>query len=209
MCIRDSIKTRPQILSPETTNIDLGNYGAGKRDSNGFDEQFYLNKYPEVQNSLDNGDYENAYEHFKNVGANENYHPFAKNTVVWLNKESNDLKLREGNEKAYGFEGKDTIEGGAGNDVIDGGAGVDTAIYKDASSTYTLTTNDDGTVSVVHTSPSEGFTDEFEGKIINIHHSFLPSFKGAKPYHQAFERGVKIIDNLRHNTRPINGVDCH
>lgn len=36
------------------------------------------------------------------------------------------------------------------------------------------------------------------GKIINIHHSFLPSFIGAKPYHQAFERGVKLI-----------GATCH
>jgi hypothetical protein len=42
----------------------------------------------------------------KMLATNENYHPFAKNTVVWLNKENNDLKLREGNEKAYGFEGR-------------------------------------------------------------------------------------------------------
>ena len=45
---------------------------------------------------------------------------------------------------------------------------------------------------------SEEFTEEFEGKIINIHHSFLPSFKGAKPYHQAFERGVKVIGATAH-----------
>ena len=45
---------------------------------------------------------------------------------------------------------------------------------------------------------SEDFTHEFEGKIINIHHSFLPSFKGAKPYHQAFERGVKVIGATAH-----------
>ena len=45
---------------------------------------------------------------------------------------------------------------------------------------------------------SEGFTEEFEGKIINIHHSFLPSFKGAKPYHQAFKRGVKVIGATAH-----------
>ena len=45
---------------------------------------------------------------------------------------------------------------------------------------------------------SEEFTKEFEGKIINIHHSFLPSFKGAKPYHQAFERGVKVIGATAH-----------
>ncbi|OHE93935.1 formyltetrahydrofolate deformylase [Colletotrichum orchidophilum] len=36
------------------------------------------------------------------------------------------------------------------------------------------------------------------GKIINIHHPFLPSFKGAKPYHQAYERGVKIIGSTSH-----------
>ena len=34
--------------------------------------------------------------------------------------------------------------------------------------------------------------------IINIHHSFLPAFKGAKPYHQAYERGVKIIGATSH-----------
>lgn len=36
------------------------------------------------------------------------------------------------------------------------------------------------------------------GRAINIHHSFLPSFKGAKPYHQAFDRGVKIIGATAH-----------
>lgn len=41
-------------------------------------------------------------------------------------------------------------------------------------------------------------TDRMPGKIINIHHSFLPSFVGAKPYHQAYERGVKIIGATAH-----------
>ncbi|HEU5046626.1 MAG TPA: formyltetrahydrofolate deformylase [Rickettsiales bacterium] len=36
------------------------------------------------------------------------------------------------------------------------------------------------------------------GKVINIHHSFLPGFKGAKPYHQAFDRGVKLIGATAH-----------
>ena len=45
---------------------------------------------------------------------------------------------------------------------------------------------------------SEEFTNQYAGKIINIHHSFLPSFKGAKPYHQAFERGVKVIGATAH-----------
>lgn len=39
---------------------------------------------------------------------------------------------------------------------------------------------------------------EMSGRIINIHHSFLPSFKGAKPYHQAYERGVKTIGATAH-----------
>ena len=45
---------------------------------------------------------------------------------------------------------------------------------------------------------SKNFVNRYYGKIINIHHSFLPSFKGAKPYHQAFERGVKIIGATAH-----------
>jgi len=42
------------------------------------------------------------------------------------------------------------------------------------------------------------FIKEFGNPIINIHHSFLPAFIGAKPYHQAFERGVKIIGATAH-----------
>lgn len=40
--------------------------------------------------------------------------------------------------------------------------------------------------------------DQYPDKIINIHHSFLPAFAGAKPYHAAFERGVKIIGATSH-----------
>lgn len=45
---------------------------------------------------------------------------------------------------------------------------------------------------------SPEFCNRHLGKIINIHHSFLPSFKGAKPYHQAFDKGVKIIGATAH-----------
>ena len=45
---------------------------------------------------------------------------------------------------------------------------------------------------------SDGFCRDFAGAIINIHHSFLPSFKGAKPYHQAHTRGVKLIGATAH-----------
>jgi formyltetrahydrofolate deformylase len=45
---------------------------------------------------------------------------------------------------------------------------------------------------------SPAFCDEWEERAINIHHSFLPSFQGAKPYHQAHERGVKLIGVTAH-----------
>ncbi|MCD6034355.1 MAG: Formyltetrahydrofolate hydrolase [Rickettsiales bacterium] len=43
-----------------------------------------------------------------------------------------------------------------------------------------------------------GLVAKLPGRAINIHHSFLPSFKGAKPYHQAYDRGVKIIGATAH-----------
>ncbi|MBL4801073.1 MAG: formyltetrahydrofolate deformylase [Emcibacter sp.] len=45
---------------------------------------------------------------------------------------------------------------------------------------------------------SDDFSAFLHGRCINIHHSFLPSFKGSKPYHQAYERGVKIIGTTAH-----------
>ncbi|WMN59062.1 formyltetrahydrofolate deformylase [Pseudoalteromonas xiamenensis] len=45
---------------------------------------------------------------------------------------------------------------------------------------------------------SPNFVSRFSNRIINIHHSFLPAFIGARPYHQAFERGVKIIGATAH-----------
>ena len=45
---------------------------------------------------------------------------------------------------------------------------------------------------------TEDFIQHYRNKIINIHHSFLPAFPGAKPYHSAYERGVKIIGATSH-----------
>lgn len=45
---------------------------------------------------------------------------------------------------------------------------------------------------------SDDLCRRFEGRCINIHHSFLPSFKGAKPYHQAHDRGVKVVGATAH-----------
>ncbi|MBA59327.1 MAG: formyltetrahydrofolate deformylase [Gammaproteobacteria bacterium] len=49
---------------------------------------------------------------------------------------------------------------------------------------------------------SQNFCDSLKGQVINIHHSFLPGFKGAKPYHQAYERGVKVIGATAHYVTP-------
>ncbi len=49
---------------------------------------------------------------------------------------------------------------------------------------------------------SNNLSTRLFGKVINIHHSFLPSFKGAKPYHQAHERGVKLIGATAHYVTP-------
>lgn len=45
---------------------------------------------------------------------------------------------------------------------------------------------------------SDDLTTRLDGRAINIHHSFLPGFKGARPYHQAFDRGVKLVGATAH-----------
>jgi formyltetrahydrofolate deformylase len=49
---------------------------------------------------------------------------------------------------------------------------------------------------------SDELARRLAGRCINIHHSFLPGFKGAKPYHQAFDRGVKLIGATAHYVTP-------
>ena len=52
------------------------------------------------------------------------------------------------------------------------------------------------------TSLSDDLSRTLEGRCINIHHSFLPGFKGARPYHQAHARGVKVIGATAHYVTP-------
>ena len=49
---------------------------------------------------------------------------------------------------------------------------------------------------------SDPLCRKLDGRVINIHHSFLPGFKGAKPYHRAYERGVKMIGATAHYVTP-------
>ncbi|QOY85765.1 formyltetrahydrofolate deformylase [Paludibaculum fermentans] len=50
---------------------------------------------------------------------------------------------------------------------------------------------------------SPEFVERYEGRVINVHHSFLPAFSGAKPYHAAFARGVKLIGATAHYVTEI------
>ena len=134
----------------------------------GFNERYYLNENSSAKEAVDAGTYATGLEHYLTEGKEAGLKAFAPFTKVHGYSGDDTIVLREGDETAFGFAGKDTFEGGAGNDIIDGGAGVDTAIYKDASSTYTLTTNDDGTVNVIHTSPSEGFANEGSDTLTSI-----------------------------------------
>jgi formyltetrahydrofolate deformylase len=49
---------------------------------------------------------------------------------------------------------------------------------------------------------SDQLCRKLDGRVINIHHSFLPGFKGAKPYHRAYERGVKMVGATAHYVTP-------
>ncbi len=134
----------------------------------GFNEKYYLNENSSAKEAVDAGTYATGLEHYLAEGKEAGLNIFAPFTKVHGYSGDDTIILREGDETAFGYAGKDTFEGGAGNDIIDGGAGVDTAIYKDSSSAYTLTTNDDGTVSIVHTSPSESFINEGSDTLISI-----------------------------------------
>jgi hypothetical protein len=134
----------------------------------GFNERYYLNENSLAQEALKAGVYDTGLAHYLAEGKDADLKTFAPFTKVHGYSGNDTIVLREGDETAFGYAGKDTIEGGAGNDIIDGGEDLDTAIYKDTSSAYTLTANDDGTVSVVHSSPSEDFTDEGSDTLTSI-----------------------------------------
>ncbi len=153
-----------------TTEIGTGpEYSSSAQNgAPGFNESYYLNENSSAKEAVDAGTYLTGLEHYLAEGKDEGLKTFAPFTKVHGYSGNDIIVLSEGDEIAFGYAGKDIIEGGAGNDIIDGGKGVDTAIYRDASSAYTLTANDDGTFSVIHTSPSEGFTNEGSDTLTSI-----------------------------------------
>lgn len=96
----------------------------------GFNETFYLNSNPAVVGLIANGSFRTGLEHFNAVGRAAGLQPFAPNVRVSGHDGVDSVKLREGNETAFGLAGNDTFAGLAGNDTINGGQGIDAALYQ-------------------------------------------------------------------------------
>ena len=114
------------------------------------------------------GTYTTGLEHYLAEGKDAGLKTFAPFTKVHGYSGNDNIVLREGNETALGYGGNDTIEGGAGNDTIDGGAGSDTAVFRDTYESYTLTYNDDGSLTVKHNPFSSDQIDEGTDTLKNI-----------------------------------------
>ena len=134
----------------------------------GFNERYYLNENSSAQEAVAAGTYETGLEHYLAEGKNAGLKSFAPFTKVYGYSGNDTIVLREGDEIAFGYAGKDSIEGGAGNDTIDGGAGSDTAVFRDTYESYTLTYNDDGSLTVKHNPSSSEQIDEGIDTLTNI-----------------------------------------
>ena len=134
----------------------------------GFNERYYLNENSSAEDAVTAGTYASGLKHYLAVGKDEGLKTFAINTKVHGYSGSDTIVLREGDESALGYAGHDSIEGAAGNDVIDGGDGYDTAIFKDSSVSYTITSNANGSISVVHSPSSDSVTNEGTDTLTNI-----------------------------------------
>ena len=141
---------------------------SAKQGAPGFNEHYYLNENSSAKEAVDAGTYSTGFEHYLAKGKEAGLHIFAPFTKVHGYSGDDTIVLREGDETAFGYTGKDTIEGGAGNDTIDGGSGNDTAIFQDISSAFTITVNDNGSITVAHSSPSDDLVDEGTDTLTNI-----------------------------------------
>ena len=141
---------------------------ASEQGAPGFNERYYLNENSSAQEAVAAGTYETGLEHYLAEGKNAGLKSFAPFTKVYGYSGNDTIVLREGDEIAFGYAGKDSIEGGAGNDTIDGGAGSDTAVFRDTYESYTLTYNDDGSLTVKHNPSSSEQTNEGIDTLTNI-----------------------------------------
>ena len=134
----------------------------------GFNERYYLNENISAQEAITAGTYDTGLAHYLAEGKDAGLKTFAPFTKVHGYSGNDTIILRDGDEIAYGYAGNDSIEGGSGNDTIDGGDGNDTAIFQDKSSSFTITTNDNGSISVTHSSPSDELIDEGTDTLTSI-----------------------------------------
>jgi hypothetical protein len=134
----------------------------------GFNERYYLNENLSAKEAIESGTYDTGLAHYLAEGKDAGLKAFAPFTKVHGYSGNDTIILRDGDEIAYGYAGSDSIEGGAGNDTIDGGDGNDTAIFQDKSSSFTITTNDNGSISVTHSSPSDELIDEGTDTLTSI-----------------------------------------
>ena len=144
-------------------SIDAAEQGAP-----GFNETYYLNENANAKESVTDGTYETGLAHYLAEGKDSGLKTFAPFTKVHGYSGNDTIVLHEGDEIAFGYAGKDSIEGGAGNDTIDGGAGSDTAVFRDTYESYTLTYNDDGSLTVKHNPSSSEQTNEGIDTLTNI-----------------------------------------
>ncbi len=128
-------------------------------DAPGFNERYYLNENSSAEDAVTAGTYASGLKHYLAVGKDESLKTFAINTKVHGYSGNDNIVLREGDETAYGY---------AGNDTIDGGLGTDTAVYRDEISNYSITRNDDNSISVKHLTFSDNNIDDGTDILTNI-----------------------------------------
>ena len=108
------------------------------RGAPGYSEYFYLTEYRDVRQLVRQGRYADGLSHYRAVGRAEGRFAFAPGTHVHGNAGNNIIVLREGNERAFGYQGNDRFRGKAGNDFINGGIGRDTGVFKGPRSAYEI-----------------------------------------------------------------------
>ena len=131
----EPLYTGPKGINPATRGVP------------GFSEYYYLTENPNVSELVSAGSYSDGLAHYLAVGQNQGLSAFATNARIHGSTSNDEIRLREGNESAFGYAGDDTFHTGSGNDSVDGGDGNDRVVYEAALSTFRIET-DSGVVSV-------------------------------------------------------------
>ena len=133
--VKEPIYTGPKGINPATRGVP------------GFSEYYYLTENPNVSELVSAGSYSDGLAHYLAVGRDQGLSAFATNARIHGSTSNDEIRLREGDESAFGYGGDDTFHTGPGNDSVDGGDGNDRVVYDAALSTFRIET-DSGVVSV-------------------------------------------------------------